>query len=117
MEPGIALARVFGWAQWSADGSRIALRAGVGGDAQSIVIAAIDGREVRTITTKTPARLHTSEPVWSPDGRRLAYVGADATGTHLYLVEEDGTGAGKLTYEPGNDTWPHWIPVRNSVCH
>jgi hypothetical protein len=87
-------------------GSRIAFRTGVGGDAQSIVIVMTDGREVHTIKTNTVAPLHTSEPVWSPDSRRLAYVGADATGTHLCLVEADGTGARQLTFDPG-DTWPH----------
>jgi Tol biopolymer transport system component len=91
------LATVFGNAQWSPDGSRIALRTGLGEPAQTIVLAHADGSGVRTIATNTAAPIQTSEPVWSPDSQHLAYVGSDATGLHLYLIEADGTATRQIT--------------------
>jgi TolB protein len=98
-----------GWARWSPDGSLIAFRADVGKPVQTIVIARADGSGVHTSATNTAAPLQTSEPVWSLDSRRLAYIGADATGVHLYLANADGTGTRQLTNGTGSDTWPQWV--------
>lgn len=102
---------VGGRARWSPDGSLIAFNAhyAVPAADQTIVIAHTDGSGAHTIATNTVAPLPSSEPVWSPDSQRLAYVGTDGTGVHLYLVEADGTGARQLTHAPGDDTRPHWV--------
>ena len=74
---------------WSPDGSEIAYVNHLGRDPVRVVTA--DGAGSRPITT----RLGTSEPVtWSPDGRRLAFVGTGGFG--LYVVNSDGTGVPSL---------------------
>ncbi len=44
-----------------------------------------------------------TEPTWSPDGERIAYIGEDGG---LWAVKADGTGAEKLT---DNARRPHWM--------
>jgi Tol biopolymer transport system component len=114
------LTSTVGWSRWSPDGSLLAFRFpnGVPAPAQTIVIAHADGSGVRTIATNTFAPTWpSSEPVWSPNSRQLAYVGADATGVHLYLVEANGTGTRQLTYAPGYDTWPQWVTGEATPHH
>lgn len=45
-----------------------------------------------------------SSPDWSPDGRRIAFAGADG----LWTVRADGSGQRRLTR--GEDTDPRWSP-------
>lgn len=50
------------------------------------------------------------EPVWSPDGTRLAFVLPTAYATDIYLVNADGTNFQNLTNSPTYDFWPAWSP-------
>jgi Tol biopolymer transport system component len=111
------LTSTVGWSRWSPDGSLLAFRAAVGEPAQAIVVAHADGSGVRTIATDTAAPPLTSEPVWSPDSQRLADVGRDAIGVHLYLAEADGTATRQLTDAPGYDTWPQWVTTKAARRH
>jgi hypothetical protein len=52
-----------------------------------------DGLEVRLIGPGT-------EPAWSPDGRRLAFVQGDA----IWVMNTDGSGRQRLT-DPASDMW------------
>lgn len=49
-------------------------------------------------------------PVFSPDGRRLAYYAGAFGWIHLHVVGADGTGARPLTADRGNHTQPHFDP-------
>lgn len=54
-----------------------------------------------------PGELWPSSPVWSPDGRTIAFEGAyrgDGIGSALYLVGADGSGPHVLTSRPGAGT-------------
>ena len=53
-----------------------------------------------------------SEPTFSPDGARLAFVTdrADANGD-IWLMGANGTGGSQLTTGPSLDEWPSWKPV------
>jgi hypothetical protein len=57
-------------------------------------------------------RRDAAEPAWSPDGRRLAYVAAGSGGaSDLYVIDADGTHAGRITWTDGVDeTSPSWSP-------
>jgi hypothetical protein len=62
-------------------------------------VANLDGRE-RMALTRVPARgeeRHVENPVWSPDGSKLAYVFYGKRGRRsLYVVNADGTGRHRL---------------------
>ena len=50
-------------------------------------------------------------PAWSPDGRRIALLGAGAEAdSDLYLVDADGTDEQKVTDDAGNESVPVWSP-------
>jgi Tol biopolymer transport system component len=67
-----------------------------------------------TRITDTPT-FDESEPVWSPDGTKIAFTGkeqGDASARfHVYPINADGTGLQQLTSGPANDGQPDWQPI------
>ena len=51
-----------------------------------------------------------TEPAWSPDGKRLAFVRWSAGHAHLFTADADGTGAQAITDGPSEDEQPSWSP-------
>ena len=62
----------------------------------------------------TPNRAADFCPYWHPDGKRIisASNSADPRGRDfdLYLVNEDGTGLERITYDPTFDGFPMFSP-------
>lgn len=50
-----------------------------------------------------------ADPLWSPDGRLLAYVSTDR-GVDVYVVNADGSGRRNLSQHPARDGTPAWSP-------
>ena len=49
-------------------------------------------------------------PVWSPDGRQIAFF-CDADGNKdIYIMNADGTNLRRLTYEKSSEGFPSWRP-------
>ena len=57
----------------------------------------------------TSNKVSVGSPVWSPDGRRIAFVRTDARNedSTIYVMNDDGTGVVKLT----EGASPAWQPV------
>ncbi len=52
-----------------------------------------------------------SDPAWSPDGRRLAYLAPGAGGAaDVYVADADGTNRGRLTVTELEEASPTWAP-------
>lgn len=50
-----------------------------------------------------------SVAVWSPDGRRIAFVAnVDENNTEVFVMNADGTQRRRLTDHPLDDSHPHW---------
>jgi Tol biopolymer transport system component len=85
----------------SADGSRIAIARGPGGS-----------RDIWTIDVarKTPTRLtfdpaHDDNPIWSPDGKNIAFSSNRGGQNKMYIKPADGSGDERLlTEQPGIPT-------------
>lgn len=49
-------------------------------------------------------------PVWSPDGRRIAFVSTRSGNEDIYLMDANGDILRQLTDSPYPDTWISWRP-------
>ncbi len=47
---------------------------------------------------------------WSPDGRRIAYVGGPDGNDEIYVMNADGSSPTRLTNVAGSDSLPSWSP-------
>ena len=68
--------------------------------------AAAGGPARRILEDGYDARL----PVWSPDGRRLAFQAYNRDTWHVWIVEADGGGLQQVTFGPFDDREPFWSP-------
>ena len=57
-------------------------------------------------TQVTASEKAVSEPVWSPDGRRLAFIRDE----ELWVVESDGSRSTRVVAKPGGARQPQWSP-------
>ena len=57
-----------------------------------------------------PRGIPGNEPVWSPDGTRLAFTLPTAYSTDVFIVNADGTGFRNLSNTPNYNFWPSWSP-------
>ena len=58
------------------------------------------------LTQMTASEKAVSDPQWSPDGRRLAYV-RDGS---IWTIEADGSRTTRVTDHPAGDSMPRWSP-------
>ena len=63
---------------WSPDGALIAFRGKVRGNPWSLYVVGADGSNLTAVASSLPTEIWSvtrARPVWSPDGRHIAYVG------------------------------------------
>jgi len=58
----------------------------------------------------TRSRTHNDAPSWSPDGRRLVFVGGATDSSQLWLIDSTGGHLEQLTKGPALDEQPDWSP-------
>jgi TolB protein len=54
-------------------------------------------------------------PVWSPDGRRIAFIHREGDNSQIYIMNADGTSQRRLTTDPGSHASPVWSPDGREV--
>jgi Tol biopolymer transport system component len=50
------------------------------------------------------------EPAWSPDGQKIAFASDRDGNWEIYVMNADGSGITRLTYESADDLQPAWSP-------
>lgn len=97
---------------WSPDGSRIVFSSNstkeIYGD---IFVMDADGRNVTQLTNSS-GNYSNAHPVWSPDGKHIAFA-SQLNGIHydIYVMDADGTNLLRLTQlggDSGSLDWPDW---------
>jgi TolB protein len=93
---------------FSPDGKLIAFDSTKYGEENSdIYIVGIDGKDLKNITnTKEKSERC---PVWSPDGKKIAYLGKNAIGWQIYVVNMEDKKL--IPRELTNDDYEHSIPI------
>ena len=51
-----------------------------------------------------------SDPAWSPDGARIAFVSRRDGNEEIYVMNADGSAQQRLTVDPAADRMPEWTP-------
>jgi WD40-like Beta Propeller Repeat len=93
----------------AADGTQIALI-----DGGEIATIGLDGTGLRTI----PLSMTVGNPVWSPDGTRIAFEGTSSFANQdIYVMDADGSNVHRLTRSPYQDAWPSWSPDGSTILY
>jgi sugar lactone lactonase YvrE len=77
-----------------------------------------EGSAERRLTWTTSSE---GDPAWSPDGTKIAYVGADSGGhSRIWVMNADGTGQAQLPVAPAIesavDIQPQWSPDGTQIA-
>lgn len=100
-------------ADWSPDGSRVAVARNLGRGSADLFITRSDGSIPARLTTMSESSLDggysTNRPVWSPDGGSLAvaYYASNALPDAIWILPVTG-GKPVLLIQSGTD--PDWVP-------
>ncbi|MGH9236690.1 MAG: hypothetical protein ACRD3G_01515 [Vicinamibacterales bacterium] len=102
---------------WSADASVIAYSAYRGNVGPEILLSFIKTGVLQNLT-KGRLRDGSYLPVFSPDGKRVAFAATaeGAASQDLYVINVDGTNLRRITTHPDIDTTPTWSPSGTQIA-
>ncbi|WP_433462325.1 protein kinase domain-containing protein [Spirillospora sp. CA-128828] len=93
---------------WSSTGKLVFWSKRDGGDEQLYTMD--PDRPGGTWTRLTKDGVRAVDPEWSPDGSKIAFVRGPATGSAIWVMNADGSGAHAVTSGGGRDMDPAWSP-------
>lgn len=99
---------------WSPDSGTLAVAAVTGGwdEGYGILLIDAEGGDPRRVRTGGDSDLY---PVFSPDGRRLAYASKRGGTSDLWVLDLESGGRRQLTRTDANDSYPGWSPDGSSI--
>ena len=92
----------------SPDGRRVAFTAESGGARQIFLMPVRGGYPEQLTATEKPA----SDPHWSPDGRRIAFVRGEA----IWMVDVEGSHEALVTQHPAGNRSPRWCADGHQIA-
>ena len=76
---------------------------------------AIDRSNLAQLTKLTPDTTSASDPAFSPDGSRIAFVSQRDGNAEIYVMNADGTASTRITNDPQADGRPSFTPDGQAV--
>jgi Tol biopolymer transport system component len=104
---------------WSPDGTEIAFDSDGLDSATQVYVAPevyvvnADGSGLHNLTNNPAADY---DPVWSPDGSKIAFDTHRDGNWRVYVMNADGSGLSNLTNNPGGDVSPAWSPDGTKIA-
>jgi Tol biopolymer transport system component len=92
----------------SPDGQMVAMHGAVGSRDLEIYVMRTDGTGLRQLTDNQ--RVRDSEPAWSPDSRKLAFMSDRDGNREIYVMNADGSDQTNVSRNPAHDEAPSWVP-------
>jgi uncharacterized protein YjdB len=71
---------------------------------------AVERSNLAQLTKLTPDTASASDPAFSPDGSRIAFVSQRDGNAEIYVMNADGTGSTRITNDPQPDGRPSFTP-------
>jgi Tol biopolymer transport system component len=108
--------------RWSPDGSRFLFESSYedpknkgkdGTVSSAIYVVAVDGSKQKRLTSVEGID---GSPVWSPDGKRIAFCSNRFGNMDIFVMNADGRGVQRLTDDEANDTGPIWSPDGTQIA-
>lgn len=90
------------------DGRRVAFTAEAAGARQIFLMPVRGGYPEQLTATEKPA----SDPQWSPDGRRIAFVRDDA----IWMIDVEGSHQALVTQHPAGNRSPRWCADGHQIA-
>jgi Tol biopolymer transport system component len=88
-------------------------RGSIGENIVEIFVMNPDGTGETRLTTTTSEN---ADPVWSPDGSKIAFS-SDRDGNYeIYVMNSDGTQQTRITTDPAYDGQPTWSPDGSKIA-
>ena len=105
---------------WSPDGRRLVFAVLCDGGNEGLWVVNLDGSARTQLLAPGKDLSDLTEPAWSPDGSRIAFAGAyplggGEFGSHVYVMNANGTGIRQLTQGSGLYATPRWSPDGRSL--
>jgi TolB protein len=108
---------------WSPDGRKLAFSIELRGSAglcdragacnEEIFVINADGSGLRRLTRNA---VPDGDAVWSPDGRKIAFMSRrEGTGEDVFVMNADGGDQRNLTHKPGNEVGSAWSPDGRAI--
>jgi Tol biopolymer transport system component len=76
-------------------------------EAKEIFVVNADGSGLRNLTDNDGAN---DDPVWSPDGRAIAFTSDRDGNVEIYVMEADGGNERNVSQNAADDFDPAWSP-------
>ena len=74
------------------------------------------GSRILDLIESSPRRPDVQAPVWSPDGRRIAFLSRRDGGKEVYVMSADGSGQRRLTGDARFPAAPAWSPNGRQIA-
>lgn len=72
-----------------------------------------DGTHLKRLTSSTSDEYN---PVFSPDGKKIAYVSEESGNRDIWVMNSDGSGKAPLTTDKGTEQDPAWSPDGTKIA-